>query len=119
MPRKSPRLRGSTRPSAPAPADETACGFTLAAGLLELEEARAVALVRGQAAAAVSATMAKVKLAGLPDAPDGAPTAEPEISLHDAARRIAFLLHLADTAENRDDDSCASPTTDSSTASQP
>jgi hypothetical protein len=70
----------------------------LATSLFELEEARKIALARGQAAAAVSATMAKAKMAGLLN--EGAQdttvrTDTATLSLSDAARRIAFLLRLA------------------------
>ncbi len=78
----------------PAPTPEV----TVATTLGELEEARKIALAKGQAAAAVSATLAKAKIAGLSDSRVENETPRPvafQGSLSDAARRIAFLLHLA------------------------
>jgi hypothetical protein len=71
---------------------------TTAQAIHEFEEARLLALEKGQAAAAVSATMAKVKLAGLlTEKPEN--NTERVINFDgnytDAARRIAFLLRLA------------------------
>jgi hypothetical protein len=72
---------------------------SVASALRELEEARKVAIAKGQAAAAISAIMAKAKLAGLlAERPDSAP---PQPTAFDgnyteAARRIAFLLRLAE-----------------------
>ena len=80
------------------PCDVAAAELTIAGALAELEEARKTALSRGQTAAAVSATLAKVKLAGLTSEQDasGATTVPaPKMSLSDAARRITFLLALA------------------------
>jgi len=73
--------------------------MTTAQAIHEFEEARLLALKKGQAAAAVSATMAKAKLAGLlAENPENTP--EREITFDgnytDAARRIAFLLRLAE-----------------------
>jgi hypothetical protein len=92
-------------PVAFRPADVTVIQVDLATSLSELEEARKVALARGQAAAAVSATLAKAKMAGLLN--EGAqgtlmrPTS-PELSLNEAARRIAFLLRLAEDEPESD-----------------
>ena len=80
-------------------ATATSAEVTVATAIGEFEEARLLALKKGQAAAAVSATMAKAKLAGLlaekleskferPAGFDGNYT--------EAARRIAFLLRLAE-----------------------
>jgi hypothetical protein len=71
---------------------------TILSSLREFEEARAVAIARGQAAAAVSATMAKAKMVGLLNETGAAAsggTPAPKMSLNEAARRIAFLLCLA------------------------
>jgi phage terminase small subunit len=71
---------------------------TTATTLRELEEARKLAIAKKQPAPAISATMAKAKLAGLVfekanDEPQTAPNfADSDI---EAARRIAFLLGLA------------------------
>jgi len=86
----------------PAPAAPS-----IASALRELEEARKVAIAKGQAAAAISAIMATAKLAGLlGEKPDGVP---PQPTAFDgnyteAARRIAFLLRLA-KEEQRSPDS--------------
>jgi hypothetical protein len=72
---------------------------TIATCLRELEEARKIALARGQAAAAISATLAKAKMAGLFAAAAASRTihtAAPQLSLSDAARRVAFLLRLGE-----------------------
>jgi hypothetical protein len=80
-------------------ATPTSVEVTVATAIGEFEEARLLALKKGQAAAAVSATMAKAKLAGViaekpesklerPAGFDGGYT--------EAARRIAFLLRLAE-----------------------
>jgi phage terminase small subunit len=76
----------------------TTTEVTTAQAIREFEEARLLALKKGQAAAAVSATMAKAKLAGLlAEKPENNP--ERAINFDgnytDAARRIAFLLRLA------------------------
>lgn len=95
---------GAERPASEIPA----IAVTVAASLVELEEARKVALARGQAAAAVSATMAKAKLAGLlnEEAQAATPTAATaKMSLSEAARRIAYLLHL--TKDDLEDDPTA------------
>jgi hypothetical protein len=71
---------------------------TIDACLREFEEARKTALARGQAAAAISATKAKAKMAGLSNRAQERPAARAETakdSYIDAARRIAFLLRLA------------------------
>lgn len=87
------------------PADAAIVEVNLATSLFELEEARKVALARGQAAAAVSATMAKAKMVGLlNEGAEGAAArpVSPEISLNEAARRIAFLLRLAEDEPDSD-----------------
>jgi hypothetical protein len=92
-------------PIAFRPADAALIEVNLATSLSELEEARKVALARGQAAAAVSATMAKAKMVGLLNEGTEAtlmrPTS-PELSLNEAARRIAFLLRLAEDEPESD-----------------
>jgi len=72
--------------------------MTAARAIEEFEEARLLALKKGQAAAAVSATMAKAKLAGLlAEKPDNTPERRTGFdgNYTEAARRIAFLLRLA------------------------
>jgi hypothetical protein len=77
----------------------TTAEVTAATAIGEFEEARLLALKKGQAAAAVSATMAKAKLASLFAEK---PEAKPERAVRfdgnytEAARRIAFLLRLAE-----------------------
>ena len=72
---------------------------TVATAIGEFEKARLLALKKGQAAAAVSATMAKAKLAGLlaekPESKLERPAAF-DGNYTEAARRIAFLLRLAE-----------------------
>ena len=79
--------------------DATAAVPSIASALRELEEARKVAIIKGQAAAAISAIMAKAKLAGLlGEQPQNAPQ-QPTVfdgNYKEAARRIAFLLRLAE-----------------------
>jgi hypothetical protein len=64
----------------------------------ELELARSVAMERGQASAAVTATLAKARLAGLLN-DRGESNAEPAAKFDgnyaEAARRISLLLRLA------------------------
>jgi hypothetical protein len=64
----------------------------------EFEAARLLALRKGQAAAAVTATMAKARLGGLlKERPDSnqEPAAKFDGNYNEAARRIALLLRLA------------------------
>jgi hypothetical protein len=71
---------------------------TTANAIREFEEARLLAIKKGQASAAVTATMAKARLAGLlAGTPEGkpAPAAKFDGNYTDAARRIAFLLRLS------------------------
>jgi hypothetical protein len=76
----------------------TVTEVTTATAIKEFEEARLLALKKGQASAAVSATMAKAKLAGLLTKK---PESKPQRAIGfdgnytEAARRVAFLLHLA------------------------
>jgi hypothetical protein len=80
-------------------ATATSAEVTVATAIGEFEEARLLALKKGQAAAAVSATMAKAKLAGLlaekPESKFERP-ASFDGNYTEAARRIAFLLRLAE-----------------------
>jgi hypothetical protein len=80
-------------------ATATSAEVTVATAIGEFEEARLLALKKGQAAAAVSATMAKAKLAGLlaekPESKFERPAGF-DGSYTEAARRIAFLLRLAE-----------------------
>jgi hypothetical protein len=65
----------------------------------EFEEARALAIKHGQAYAAVTATMAKAKLAGLfKERSETKPASLPKFDGNyiEAARRVAFLLRLAE-----------------------
>jgi hypothetical protein len=77
----------------------TTVEVTTANMIHEFEEARLLALEKGQASAAVTATMAKAKLAGLLN---GRPESNPEFpakfdgNYNEAVRRIALLLRLAD-----------------------
>lgn len=71
---------------------------TTARAIIEFEEARKLALENGQASAAVSATLAKAKLAGLFAKKPESTTKRAvgfDGNYNEAARRIAFLLHLA------------------------
>jgi len=80
-------------------AEVTTVEVTAARAIREFEEARLLALKKGQAAAAVSATMAKAKLAGLlAEKPENTPQrpAGFDGNYTEAARRIAFLLRLAE-----------------------
>ena len=64
----------------------------------EFEKARRLALKKGQASAAVTATMAKAKLAGLlAEKPKGKTAPPPKFdgNYAEAARRITLLLRLA------------------------
>jgi len=72
---------------------------TAVSTLRELEQARIIALTKGHAAAAISATLAKAKIAGVADGAishEAARAAAFKGSLTDAARRVAFLLRLAE-----------------------
>jgi hypothetical protein len=83
----------TTTPRVIAAAEVTAANM-----INEFEEARLLALAKGQASAAVTATMAKAKLAGLlKERPERnpQPAAKFDGNYTEAARRIAFLLRLA------------------------
>ena len=70
---------------------------TTAKAITEFEEARLLALEKGQASAAVSATMAKAKLAGLlAEKPESKPKRVIGFdgNYAEAARRVALLLRL-------------------------
>jgi phage terminase small subunit len=76
----------------------TVAEVTTATAIIEFEEARKLALKKGQASAAVSATLAKAKLACLfAKKPESTTkrTVGFDGNYNEAARRIAFLLHLA------------------------
>jgi hypothetical protein len=97
--RKDTERKGHAPPVLSAnAADAAPIELTTASAIREFEEARLLALEKGQAAAAVSATMAKAKLAGLLTENPGS---RPERVLGfdgnyaEAARRIAYLLDLA------------------------
>jgi hypothetical protein len=70
----------------------------------ELERARSLAITRGQASAAVTATLAKARLAGLLNE-RGESNAEPSAKFDgnyaEAARRISLLLRLANRQMTR------------------
>jgi len=91
-------------PIAPQPGitDARPIEVTAASTIRELEEARQIALAKQQAAAAISATLAKAKFAGLFDEkPESAPESAPARPVFDgnyreAARRIGLLLCLAE-----------------------
>jgi len=81
-----------------SPPEATPVEVTTATTLRELEEARKLAIAKKQPAPAISATMAKAKLAGLVfERANDAPQTAPDLADNDieAARRIAFLLGLA------------------------
>jgi hypothetical protein len=83
-----------TMPAAPI----TVADVTTTNTINEFEEARRLALDKGQASAAVTATMAKAKLAGLfSEKPEGKATPPPKFdgNYAEAARRITLLLRLA------------------------
>jgi hypothetical protein len=76
----------------------TAAEVTTEKTINEFEEARRLALKKGQASAAVTATMAKAKLAGLlAEKPEGKAVSPPTFdgNYAEAARRITLLLRLA------------------------
>jgi len=76
----------------------TTAQMTTEKAIRELEKARKLAIKKGQAAAAVSATIAKAKLAGLlTDKPESKPvrTIGFDGNYTEAARRVALLLRLA------------------------
>ena len=76
-----------------------AAAVTTANTIAELDRARKLAIKKGQASAAVSATIAKAKLAGLlAEKPESRPERTPGFdgNYTEAARRIAFLLQLAE-----------------------
>jgi hypothetical protein len=80
-------------------ATATSAEVTVATAIGEFEEARLLALKKGQAAAAVSATVAKAKLAGLLAEKRESKLERPagfDGNYTEAARRIAFLLRLAE-----------------------
>jgi hypothetical protein len=71
---------------------------TTATAITEIEEARQLALKKEQASAAVSATMAKAKVAGLlVETPQNEPKRATGFdgNYTEAARRVALLLRLA------------------------
>ena len=81
------------------PSDLAIAKVTTAKVIRELDKARRLALKRGQAHAAVTATMAKAKLAGLlKERPEGNPECAEKFDGNyiEAARRVALLLRLAD-----------------------
>lgn len=78
-------------------ADATA--VTIESLTMEIELARKIAIQTRNASAAVSATMAKAKLNGLLDAPRDPvadPNSAPTYSTRDIARRIAYIIYLAE-----------------------
>jgi phage terminase small subunit len=83
-----------TTPVAPI----TVADVTTTNTINEFEEARRLAIEKGQASAAVTATMAKAKLAGLlaeKSAGKAAPPPKFDGNYAEAARRITLLLRLA------------------------
>jgi hypothetical protein len=86
----------------------TVAEVTAATAIIELEDARQLALKKGQASAAVSATMAKAKLAGLlSDKPESTPKRATGFdgNYNEAVRRISLLLRLAanETSDEQSD----------------
>ena len=100
--RKTHRTEPTTAAAPKADAGADAIEVTFTSAIRELEEARKIAIAKKQAAAAISATLAKVKLAGLlAEKPETGP--EPSVfdgNYTEAARRIAFLLRLAEHEES-------------------
>jgi hypothetical protein len=86
------------RPRPPKKGARTIAQVTLDMMIHEFDEARLLAISRGQAAAAVTATLAKARLAGLLNE-KGESTADPPAKFDgnyaEAARRIALVLRLA------------------------
>jgi len=73
----------------------------------ELEQARKLALTKGRPAAAVAATIAKAKIAGLlADKPEDTPPRPVTFdgNYHEAARRISFLLRLSEKKQTEGGD---------------
>jgi hypothetical protein len=95
------RLAGPVSPPQPPPPPPP-IEVTAASTIRELEEARKIAVDKQQAAAAVSAILAKAKFAGLLDEkPESTPASAADQPAFDgnyreAARRIALLLRLAE-----------------------
>jgi len=82
-----------------APSAATIAEVTAENMIQEFEEARKLALDKGQASAAVTATMAKARLARLrKEKPENnpAPPRKFDGNYTEAARRIAFLLRLSE-----------------------
>jgi phage terminase small subunit len=82
-----------------APAEGASSDVTVATIIRELEEARRLAMAKKQPAPAVSAALGKAKIAGLVvDKAESRTDSTPAVEYTDteAARRIAFLLRLAE-----------------------
>jgi hypothetical protein len=105
---------GTASSPAAAPSDDAPMELTVDALIRGLDKARRFAIQHNRAAAAVNATIAIARLLGfLPDTPGrppspnkagraAAPPAKFDGNYNDAARRIAFLLRLAEK-ENADE----------------
>jgi 1,6-anhydro-N-acetylmuramate kinase len=87
----------------PAPGARTLAEVTADNMIRELDEARTLALRRGQASAAVTAILAKARLAGLLNdrGESNAETAKFDGNYVEAARRISLLLRLANRQVTR------------------
>ena len=104
MPMRKASERQGKLPCAPQShaADAGPIEVTAASTIRELEEARQIAVAKQQAAAAISATLAKAKFAGLLDEkPESSRESAPARPVFDgnyreAARRIGLLLRLAE-----------------------
>jgi hypothetical protein len=94
----------ATSSTAEEPGANTIAEVTPDNMIRELERARSLAIRRGQASAAVTATLAKARLAGLLNErceSNAQPSAKFDGNYVEAARRISLLLRLANHQMNR------------------
>src|SRR5258708_35146151 len=93
------RLMGAdnaaTSSTAEEPGANTIAEVTPDQMIRELELARSLAIKRGQASAAVTASLAKARLAGLLNERGESNAESPDGNYAEAARRISLLLRLA------------------------
>jgi len=91
-------IDAATSSTAEEPGAATIAEVTPDKMIRELEQARSLALRRGQASAAVTATLAEARLAGLLNErseSNAEPPAKFDGNYAEAARRISLLLRLA------------------------
>jgi hypothetical protein len=91
-------IDAATSSTAEEPGANTISEVTPDKMIRELEQARSLALKRGQASAAVTATLAKARLAGLLNERGESNAESPakfDGNYAEAARRISLLLRLA------------------------